>query len=238
MIKFANRHGIQFILASIAVNALIGIIAIVSGDFSDFDGKVLVTSLSVTGASVLALANLTVRERGGLRYVPEVGAVASVIGFTLLVIGVWGEFSNENLIKSSVTGILIGIGTAHGALLSLSKLKQSYIPVLWSAWGLAGLLILLFLILIWFNNAGDSTAFLQTMGVTGVLLAAATIAVPILHWATGREKRTAPAPVEVSGEMAVRRCPNCGGDHIVAADAGHRCQSCGASFSVTFSGES
>src|SRR3546814_14746824 len=70
----------KFVLASIAINALIGIIAIVSGDFSDLDGKVLVTSLSVTGASVLALANLAARTRGDLRYIPAAGAVASEIG--------------------------------------------------------------------------------------------------------------------------------------------------------------
>jgi hypothetical protein len=231
-----NRYALRFVLASIAANAVIGIVAIVSGDFSDLDRKVLLTSLSVTGASVLALASLTARERGFLRVVPEVGAASSLIGFSLLVIQIWAEVSGDTMWKSASTGILIGAAAAHASLLSLSRLAPNYRVVLWAAWALAALLVGLVIVIIWSHYAEDSTAFAQLLGVTGVLLAAATLAVPVLHRAS---KAKAPEPEERVGTVQGRQiahCPNCGSTDLrMTTGVEGSCQSCGAAFKVSFS---
>jgi hypothetical protein len=229
-----NRLALRFVLASIAINAVIGIIAIISGDFSDLDGKVLVTSLSVTGASVLALASLTARGRGFLPFVPEIGAVSGVAGFGLLTIQVWAEISGDTMWKAAGTGILLNAAAAHASLLSLSRLAPRYGIALQAAWGLAALLVAEVLTVIWFEDVADTSAFAQVIGVTGVLLAAATVAVPILHRASKGEVEEARAEGTAGHGRRVTHCPNCGSTDL--RESSGSCGNCGAVFSVSFSG--
>jgi hypothetical protein len=239
-----NRLALRFVLASIAVNAVIGIIAIIGGDFSDLDVKVLLTSLSVTGASVLALASLTARGRGFLPVAPELGAVSSVVGFGLLVTQIWAEISGDTMWKAAGTGILISAAAAHASLLSLSRLAPRYRIALQAAWGLAALLVVLVLIVIWFEDVADTAAFAQVIGVTGVLLAAATLAVPVLHRASKgeagvpmRNRDAGQAGEAPAHGRKVLHCPNCGSTDLRGSGGtGGLCGNCGAAFSVSFSG--
>lgn len=229
-----NSYALRFVLASIAVNALIGIIAIVSGDFSSLDGKILVTSLSVTGGAVLALANMAARTRGSLKYIPEVGAAASVIGFAIVIYAVWDEFDSETAGKAAFTFILIGSGIAHGALLSLSKLLPRYIPVLRAAWAFAALLVVMIITLIWGGeDVIESSLYVRTMGVVIVLLGAVTLAVPILHRAS-RGALLAESRTEGSTKREIVYCPNCGNTSLVDEGDEKRCTACGVRFSVDY----
>lgn len=232
-----ERYSVWFVLASIAVNALIGIVAIVSGDFSDLDGKILATSLSITGASVLALGNLAARSRTALRLIPEAGAAASVVGFALLVAVIWTEFEFDSLAKSAATGILLGSGAAHASLLSLSRLADRFMVVLRLAWAMAALLVAMIGTLIWFTDATDSDLFIRLLGVVIVLLAALTIAVPVLHRASRNEVSGSRQglPGSGGGEFSLSYCPNCGSRDLEDAGGNEsRCKNCGAVFSVEF----
>lgn len=228
-----RRNGIRFVLGSIAVNAIIGIVAIVSGDFSDLDAKILITSLSVTGASVLALANLTARTQQFVKYMPEVGAVFSVVGFTLLVIGAWGEFEIENLLKASGTAILFASGIAHGGLLSRSRLLPQYKLVLRSAWFFAAVLVGMITFLIWASDSVDGDLYGRAMGVVIILLAATTLAVPVLHRAS-RSELILDLTRERSTGNGVGYCPSCGSERLEHGDEANTCDSCGARFTVNF----
>lgn len=229
-----QRYAVWFILGSIAVNAVIGVAAIVGGDFSDLDGKILATSLSVTGASVLALGNIAASSRKNLYYVPEFGAAAGVVGFALLVAFIWGDFDAGDVGKSAATGILLGAGAAHLSLLSLGRLAPRYLVVLRAAWALAAVLGAMVIAAIWVDDVMDSDAFVRSLGVAIVLLAALTLAVPVLHRASKSERVSEEQRVEPSG-VALRYCPNCGSASVQpGVGSSSRCQSCGAGFNVQF----
>lgn len=231
----ARRNAIWFVLASIVVNAVIGIVAIVSGEFSDVDGKILVTSLSVTGGAVLALANLATRTEKFFRYVPEVGALCAVVGFGLLAYAAWDEFDSGNVARVSGTSILFASGTAHAGLMSLSRLLPRYLPVLRAAWLLAAVLVVMITILIWASDSVEEDLYARVMGVVIVLLAAVTLAVPVLHRASKDELATAERAVS-SSEPAVRHCPNCGSEELeMSGDGTSSCKQCNARFVVNFS---
>ncbi len=228
-----SRNGIKFVLASIAVNAVIGIVAIVSGEFSELDAKILVTSLSVTGGAVLALANLAARSGQFIKYVPEAGAVFAVIGFSLLVYNTWDEFAGENIARAMGTAILFGAGTAHAGLLSRGRLVPRYRHVLTAAWLLAAVLVVMITILIWASDAVEDDAYARVMGVVIVLLAAVTLAVPVLHRAS-RDELADETRSRTQIEAAVRYCPSCGDNHLQLEDDQAECKNCGAQFTVGF----
>lgn len=228
-----KRNGIKFVLASIAVNAVIGIIAIVSGEFSELDAKILVTSLSVTGGSVLALANLAARTQQFVKYMPETGAGFAIIGFALLTYGAWTEFDSEDVGKAAGTAILFASGIGHAGLLSRSRLLPQYQLVLRSAWLFAGILVGMITFLIWSLNVVDNDIYPRAMGVVIILLAAATLAVPVLHRAS-KVDLTLDATRERSTDHLARYCPVCGSDQVERSEFGNTCEACGARFTVEF----
>ena len=57
-----------------------------AGEFGDLQRKVLMTSLSVSAASVLSLVMFPAKERALLGPVPTVGIALSVLGFGMLVV--------------------------------------------------------------------------------------------------------------------------------------------------------
>ena len=154
--------------------------------------------------------------------------------FPILVYGAWDEFGSENISKAATTAIFIGSGTAHGALLSLSRLAPRYLFVLRSAWGLAALLVAMLITVTWESNVTDSETFARAVGVVGVLLAAVTLAVPVLHRAS-RGELAAGGREEVKPGRATGFCPNCGVAGLTADGAEKRCGACGARFTVEFS---
>lgn len=176
-----NRMALWLVLGLIAVNALIGIGVIISGNFDDLEGKILITSIAVNAGAILALSNLYARKRGSLEWVPIIGAVSSVVGFSLLIAYAWDDFTTGNLARSAATFILIGAGTAHGSLLALGRLVRHYAIVLRAAWVLVALLVGMLTFIIWSDDLVDSETYIRALGVVIVLLAAATLAVPVLH---------------------------------------------------------
>jgi hypothetical protein len=186
------------------------------GDWGSTEVKVFLTSLCVTAASILTMCGAVAWERGRLGPVPPAGAVASLLGFGLLVIGMWGEIDNEEFWKSAVTGVIAGITGAHFSLLALASLQQRF--ELWRRMTFGfGLLLAGFLTVGMWGEI-DNDAYWRAVGILSILVAAGTIAVPVLHRLSG-----------IRPETALRHCPNCG-----ASLAASPCPRCGARFSVEF----
>ncbi len=226
----------KFVLASIAVNAVIGIIAIVSGDFSDLDGKILVTSMSLTGGLILALASLTARTQRFVKYVPEGGAAFSIVGFALLIYGAWTAFDSDDVGKAAGTAILFAAGITHSGLLSRSRLMPRYRPVLQSAWLFAAVLVTMITMMIWTPFGEDNEIFPRVMGVVIILLAAVTLAVPVLHRSSRMDLALDETRDRLDGNVT-RYCPICGSEHIepvAHSEDVSRCEACGARFTVNF----
>ena len=62
-LKGFRRAAVWTIIVSLVAAALIGIATIVSGEFGELQGKVLLTTLAVAGAAILALCHLAVLNR-------------------------------------------------------------------------------------------------------------------------------------------------------------------------------
>ncbi len=233
MSLISNRTGIRFVLLSIAVNALIGIVVIASGDFSDLETKILVTSVFVTGASILSIVNLSARTQQFPRYVPEAGAIASVIGFGLLIYGIWTDFDGGNIARVASNALVFSCGVGYIGLLSRSRLLPRYQPVLRSAWLLAAVLIVMITTMIWAPDAAENSAVQRILGVVIVLLAAVTLSVPVLHRAS-RDELDQPEARSGPVTIAVRHCPSCGSEDLDVSGEMNVCRNCGTEFKISF----
>lgn len=212
-------------LGAIALTAALGLYAVVVPDFGELQAKILGTSASVSGASVLLLACAPAWERRLYLPVPLLGAAASVAAFALIVIGLWSEPSHDAYWHTMGTMMSVAGWGALVSLLALAPLAPRYRWAFFATAGLTFLLAVLVVIGIWFEP--DSEVFGRVAAGVAVLAAAFVVTVPVLSRA-GRSETDAAAAVPVGF------CPRCGQE--LDADSGRAgpCPACGARFQVRF----
>ena len=222
-----RRLGLVVFFASITVNAALGVYALVSPDWSETQGKILGTSLCVTGAVLVALACEPAWERSRLGPVPYAGAVLGALGFGLAIGAIWTEPSGDTYGRLVGTVFAVAVACVVASLLALARLAPSHRWVLLVTLGLLTVGTTLYTVLLWLGD-DPSEYYLRALGVVLVVLAAFVVTVPVLHWVD----RGAVAVTEARPD-AVRFCPHCGAR--LAGDVGSEieCGRCGSGFTVT-----
>lgn len=120
----ARRTGLAVFFASVVVNAVIGIYAILAPDFGDTEQKILFTSLCVTGALLVALCCEPAWERRLLGPVPAAGALLGAAAFAGLVVGIWTEPESEALRDVLWSTFAIAIACTIASLVELERARK------------------------------------------------------------------------------------------------------------------
>jgi hypothetical protein len=197
-----RRVALTTALVAVGVSALLGVYALVGGAFGDTEGKVLGTALLVTAAAVVALAAAVALESGRLGRLPYLGVASAISGFGMLVVGVWAELDADQYLRPAVTLVVVSLACGYMGLIGLARLPGRQQWTVAAAYVLAGLAAAMIIAALWIEP--PSEAYWRGGGVVFILLAAATVTVPILH-------RMADIPVPGAGPAsAVAHCPFCG----------------------------
>jgi peptidoglycan/LPS O-acetylase OafA/YrhL len=227
-----RRQLVAALLFGIAITAVLGIAAIFGGDDETL-GQTVATTATLTGAGVLALAYVDALERHLVPIVALLGLVTSVVGFGMIVIGIWADPGSGFW---QVAGSLVWIG-AWAAVVCVharARLAPRFRWTFWVSSGLGALVTLMGLAAIW-DESDESTGFWQFFGVLAILYAAFALAVPILHRASRGEvaqEEAAPEP------DTLRFCPSCGRRLGETSGDAATCPACGSGFTVQFRGSS
>jgi ribosomal protein S27AE len=221
-----RRIGLGVFFASVAINATLGIYAVLTPDFGDTQGKILATSLFVTGAVLVALANEPAWERGLLTPVPHAGALLGVLGFGLAVVGIWVEPADDPYGRIMGTTFTLAAASTAAGLLALARLASHHRWVFALTLGLLALGAALMVVNVWWEDSSE--IYLRGMGVVLIALAAFAVTVPVLHWVD-----RAVLAVDDAAIGGVRFCPHCGGKLIGETGVELACGRCGRAFTVT-----
>ena len=129
--KAATRVALLALLAALAMNALIGIIIVLKGDFGDTEGKLLGTTFGLALFTVLAIPSTVQLGRGRFYALSGFGISVSVIAFILAVSAIWsdGAFEDVFLTKLMVTFGVMAFASNHAALLLLASATPKVIKV-------------------------------------------------------------------------------------------------------------
>jgi hypothetical protein len=231
-----RKLALSVFFASVAINAILGIIALLVGDFGEVQGKVLMTSLSVSAASVMSLAMFPARERGLLGIVPDAGIALSIAGFGLLVILVWTEFQEDSLARIVGSVLTFAVAAGYASLIALATVRPKYEFVVRAAYGLAAVLSILIVSAIW--GEPSDRIWMRVMGVISILLAAATVSIPVLHRLSRSEDEQTEALLASEYERIYMDqlptiCLNCGASGIsLDEEQTYECDVCEARFRV------
>lgn len=222
----ARRVGLTAFLTAVAVNAALGIYAVLVPDFGATEGKVLATSLCVTGAVVVALACEPAWEHGLLGPVPLVTAVVGAAGFAVVLVGIWAGTDTELWGRIVGTAFTLTAAGVVACLLVLARLAPRHRRIFRVGLALLAVAAGLVVGLVWTEDPGEW--YIRVLGVALIGLAAVVVTVPVLHWVDRAELTTA----EAGAASEVAFCPFCG--RSLRGTAGDRvtCASCGRRFSV------
>jgi len=91
----------------LVVAALIAIAAILRGDFSETDGKILGTLGILLLCGALSIAGLALVERGLLPVLGWASVGTAAVGFAILVAALWTEFDSETLGRWAGTALVV-----------------------------------------------------------------------------------------------------------------------------------
>lgn len=228
-----KRVALWFLIVSVSLSAVIGIIAIIVGTFGRTEAQILLTTLTISAASICALACGALWESGRGKILPAAGIVLAIVDAALFIIGIWRETQSEGYWKFSASVGLIAVATAHASLLSLARLATRFIWSRFAAFIAAYLLAIFFIYIIYDTPTGDTP--IRIIGVTSIVLAALTILTPVFHrLSRGDDMGTTSTVAEpLSAQTyATITCPRCGAT-LPNSMTETKCDRCGCTFVVT-----
>lgn len=173
---------LYILIASVAVSALFGIGVILFGDFGSFEVRVLMTTLTITAASVLGLACGACLEAARGRSLPIVGITLSLVSALMLFLVIWDVLDDsEVFVKSVMTTSLIAVSCSHLSLLSIARLDKRFAWSWLAAFVCIWLLAAILLYIMWFEPDSSSDLVSRIIGILSILIAAVTVVTPVFH---------------------------------------------------------
>lgn len=235
VVRGVRRAAIIAIVASLAVAALLGIIALLSGEFGDTQARILGTTLTIAAFGTTALCHLAVVARP-VRVVGYVGIAASVAAAGCALVLIWGELSweqTEPVLKGLFVSIIVAVSLAQTNLLLLLSGRRHRAIRIGLGVTLAAIAIVALMLVPPILSDGEipgpayDEAWWRTFGVVAILDALGTIALPILALVLGRTEDPAepaapgrPGPEDaIPGSMTVVLPPYVA--ELVRAGAAH-----------------
>jgi hypothetical protein len=210
---------VRLVIGLILLNAAIAVFVLLSGDIGDTEGKILGTSLLATASAVLAMTCAPALSRGRVWVVPHLGMASSVIGFVLVTIAIWAEIEELWLGKAAGSAFVVAAAAALACLLSAWPISGRASWVGAAANLLVAAVAAAILAGMWLEI--DVSGYWRVFAVLAVLLAAASLAVPVLHRG-GPERASEP----------IGHCPFCGADIAGTSGRSVTCPTCGRTYTV------
>jgi hypothetical protein len=225
------RHrALQILIASVVTSAIVGIAIVLTGEFGETETKVMLTTLCLSGASILAMACVPAWERRRLMPVPPYSLFASIVGMSLYILFVWVEPGTAPAPwQISTTFVILGVAGAHASLLALADPAPQHRWARTGAYLSGAALALVMVILLWGEPAGSAPQ--RVLGTLAILVVAFTLLVPVLRRTA---ERTTAADAFGEPHARLRHCPACGAR--LGSPPRIPCRSCGAEFEVLFPG--
>ena len=231
-----KKVALWFLIVSVSLSALLGIVAIVKGDFGDFEARVILTTVTISAASICALAAGAFWENRSARILPGIAVALAILAAALIIIGIWGKISATPYWKFSVSVGVLAIACAQACLISLARLASRF------AWTrtvtLFAIFLLAALIIVALYGEIREEGYYKIMGATAILVAALTIMMPIFHRLSRGDLISAqPAVTDDQHLFPTVLCPRCGMTQPNAYTQ-ITCSSCGCRFVVTIFSDS
>jgi hypothetical protein len=192
-----GRIVLRILIGALCVAAAVASYALLGGDFSDTDWKVIATSTLFALTSSFAAAGLSVRERAPVLGATSVASAAAA--FVLISFGMWAELDGEIFWRVTAIIAIVALESAHVAFVwsrlrptdptGVARITRAAIglAVVSAAMGIAPLAGL----------EGDETLYFEVLGVVLVGQVLCTVLAPLVRrLSAGAERPVIAVPSE------------------------------------------
>jgi hypothetical protein len=162
--------------------ALVALVAVIRGDFSDTDGRILGTLAVLLYAGGGLLSGLALIDRGKAAWLGWAIVIGSPVTLALMLRAVWewvGDGDNGDLWQLAWSAFLVLLSGLVAATALLLAKRDGLVRLAWTAGGLSALATLLSVVAIWDDNPDDTLA--KALAVAWILAALAYFLVPVLQ---------------------------------------------------------
>ncbi|RZS59351.1 hypothetical protein EV141_0572 [Microcella putealis] len=187
IITAARRGAIYGIIISFSAAALVGIVALLGGDFGETQGRVVLTTVLVGAFSITALCHLAVADRA-MRVVAAVGLLASAAGLVFGLVLIWRDWDApgfDDWLRAFATAGILAVSVAHANLLLLLAGRRRRVIRVGLALTLVAIAVVAVMLILPILTDGDipgpdAELYWRVAGVVGILDALGTVVVPVL----------------------------------------------------------
>lgn len=173
-----KRILLKVFIGFLSLTAAIAISFVLSGEFGEFQMKVLTTTFTISAVSICSMSSAALIEIRRQQLLGMVGIGTACVAGGFVIFGLWSRITDHDYWRTTATFITLGTAFAHLFLLLLPDLARPYQWVYWAAPVLIGTLALQILAALW--EVADSDFFMRFISVNAILVALLTLVVPVL----------------------------------------------------------
>ncbi|MFA6816569.1 MAG: hypothetical protein WCS73_09780 [Lentisphaeria bacterium] len=177
-ISHVRKASLYSFIGFLVFSAILAIFSVISGSFSEFKIKVLITTSAIAVVSICSLCCSAYSGRAE-NQLPSFGGIALAgISAAMLIFGIWAELGSEEYWKTTVVLCVFAIASAHLLALLAVRLRPT---LLWLqiATTISILVFALFISGMIFWEMYDEGSF-KIVAVLAILAALETLVIPIL----------------------------------------------------------
>jgi hypothetical protein len=175
-----KRTFLYALIVSVVVSAGLGIVALLAGNWGWFEIRILLTTVTISAASICGLACGAYWASGGKGPLPVGGIVLAIAAAGLVIVGIWSEATSEAYWKLAASLSVFSVAAGHLSLLSMARLAKSFQWSLVAAYVTILGVALLIVVMILGEPRGEG--MFRLLGVAAIFDAAISILVPVFHW--------------------------------------------------------
>lgn len=224
IVSAARKGAIYGIIISFSAAAVVGIVALLGGDFGETQGKILLTTVLFGAASITALCHLAIADRS-MRIVAAAGLLASLAALVTGMVLIWRDWNLPDLDTwlqaFGVAGVL-AVSFAHANLLLLLAGRRRRPIRIGLAATLVAIGVVAIMLILPIMTEGDipgddGDLYWRVFGVIAILDVLGTVVVPVLAIFVRDEPRqsvpptaddphslTLTVPAEIGGALRAR----------------------------------
>jgi peptidoglycan/LPS O-acetylase OafA/YrhL len=178
--KDIRRFSLIVFIGFLVLTALMAIVSVVSGTFGELQENILVTTFTISAASICSMACAAFMEKKKRPALGAAGIVLCAVTAVLFVIGIWAMNDVELYWKTTGTCGVLALAFTHAFLLAFPNLDSRQRWVQFVSFICIGVLAALIIIAIWFHNKEWEVLYSRVLTVTAILVGLETLVIPIL----------------------------------------------------------
>ena len=173
-----KKSALKVTIGFLILTAIFSIWIVLLGEFGDFEIRVLLTTLSISLASMCAMACGAHIEKTKIKLAGGVGIMSALVSLSLTLFLIWSEVRGNNIWRLCFSSLIVTFAFAHVLLLNLPPLIEKRFWLRYLVAISVSIMSLLMMVLIW-DDRMMSEVYFRLLITLAIIVALVSLLIPI-----------------------------------------------------------